>query len=118
MVGRGGIWDGSLDAWSSMGAAATVRKCSLRQTALIVRTLALAVHDPADKGRNVPQNETDLARAQFNPIRETPFARTAAQSRAMTRRCVFGPAAAGARERISDDAGVPAGPVFLKESGG
>ena len=36
----------------------------------------------------------------------------------MTRRCVFGPAAAGARERISDDAGVPAGPVFLRESGG
>jgi hypothetical protein len=58
----------------------------------------------------------DLARAQFNPIRETPFARTAAQSRTMTRRCVFGPAAVGARERISDDAGVPAGPVFLREA--
>jgi len=33
MVGRGGIWGGGLDTWSSMGLAATVRKCSLRQTA-------------------------------------------------------------------------------------
>jgi hypothetical protein len=33
MVDRGGIWDGTLDTWSSMAAAATVQKRSLRQIA-------------------------------------------------------------------------------------
>ena len=128
MVGRGGIWDGSLDTWSSIGVAATVRKCSLRQTAHHCSGSLLTVHDP-DKGQNVPQNETARAAARCGtscPQRDNApmaclfgadcavrpgagcssmqYAKLHSQklrppSRAMTRRCVFGPAAAGARER-------------------